>query len=144
MFRGTTGMNWIIFQDCHHAKDPGHDWADLMISRPDGSELRHLTDGQSLWFAATYGSPGNHGSGSNMPIWSKDGSILISRRLPNSKVAWEYKKDHTDVDHFNRAYKPELARGGTEICRLDKKSSTYDRWYCCGCHCYSIGDRQLR
>ena len=26
-----------------------------------------------------------------------------------------------DVDHFNRDFKPELARGGTEICRLDPR-----------------------
>jgi Tol biopolymer transport system component len=125
--RWSSDGDWIIFQDCHHAQDPGHDWADLTISRPDGSELRHLTDGQSLWFAATYGSPGNRGSGSNMPIWSKDGFILMSRRLPNSKVAWEYRQDHADVDHFNRAYKPELARGGTEICRLDMQTGSVQR-----------------
>ncbi len=40
----------------------------------------------------------------------------------DSKVAWEYKKDEKDVDHFNRAYKPELARGGTEICRMNPKT----------------------
>ena len=110
---------WIIFQDCHSRKDPGHDWADLVISRPDGKELRHLTEGQALWFGSSYGSPGNRGGGSNIPIWSVDGTVLISRRLPDSKVAWEYQKDKQDVDHFNRAYKPQLARGGTEICRMD-------------------------
>ena len=32
---------------------------------------------------------------------------------------WEFQPQRPDVDHFNRDYKPELARGGTEICRLD-------------------------
>ncbi len=125
--RWSPAGEWIIFQDCHQSKDPGHDWADLVISRPDGKELRHLTEGQALWFGASYGSPGNYGSGSNMPIWSKDGSILFSRRLPHSKVAWEYKKEQVDVDHFNRAYKPELAQGGTEICRLNLQANTVTR-----------------
>jgi TolB protein len=34
-------------------------------------------------------------------------------------VAWEYQAGRLDTDHFNREYKPELARGGTEIWRLD-------------------------
>ena len=113
---------WLIFQDCQPAADPGHDWSDLVLCRPDGSEQRMLTQGNSLWFAATYGSPENRGSGSNMPIWSKDGTILICRRLPDSKPAWEYQPQRVDVDHFNRDFKPELARGGTEICRLDPKT----------------------
>ncbi len=29
-----------------------------------------------------------------------------------------------DVDHFNRDYKPKLARGGTEICRLDPRDGS--------------------
>ncbi len=110
---------WLIFQDCFHKDYPGHDWSDLVLSHPDGSGLQNLTEGQPLWFAATYGSPGNRGSGSNVPIWSKDETILFSRRLPNSKTAWEYQKDRVDVDHFNREFKPDLARGGTEICRMD-------------------------
>ncbi len=110
---------WLIFQDCHSTEDPGHDWSDLVLSRPDGTDQRLLTEGQRLWFGATYGSPENRSGGSNVPIWSKDGSILFSRRLPDSKVPWEYQANRVDVDHFNRDYKPELARGGTEICRMD-------------------------
>ncbi len=118
---------WLIFQDCIHEEYPGHDWSDLVLSRPNGSDHKYLTKGQPLWFAATYGSPGNRGSGSNVPIWSKDGSILFSRRLPHSKTAWEYQKDHVDVDHFNRQFKPDLARGGTEICRMDSDNGTVTR-----------------
>ena len=58
---------WLVFQDCLFREDPGHDWSDLCLSRPDGSEQRMLTEGQSLWFAATYGPADNPGGGSNVP-----------------------------------------------------------------------------
>ena len=32
-----------------------------------------------------------------------------------------------DTDHFNRDYKPDLARGGTEICRLDPRDNSVTR-----------------
>lgn len=115
---------WLIFQDCISGEDPGHDWSDLVLSRPDGSDQRLLTEGAALWFAATYGMPGNRSGGSNMPVWSKDGTILFCRRLPDSKVPWEYQRDRPDVDHFNRDFKPESARGGTAICRMDPKTGT--------------------
>ena len=118
---------WLIFQDCHSRKDPGHDWSDIVLSRPDGSARRLLTEGQSLWFAATYGSPGNRGGGSNGPMWSEDGSLLFNRRLPDSKTPWEFQEVDVDMDHFNREFKPELARGGTEICRMDPKTGSIKR-----------------
>lgn len=74
-----------------------------------------------MWFAATYGNPKNRGGGSNVPAWTPDGSILFPRRLPGSKVPWEFQPQRPDVDHFNRDFKPEQARGGTEICRLDPR-----------------------
>src|SRR5204862_1745767 len=43
-------------------------------------------------------------------------------KLPGSKPAWEFQAQRPDTDHFNRDYKPELAHGGTEICRLDPKT----------------------
>jgi hypothetical protein len=113
---------WLLYQDCHHRADPGHDWSDLRMSRPDGSEHRLLTEGQAMWFGATYGGPGNRGGGSNVAAWTPDGQILFPRRRPGSKVAWEYQAGRPDTDHFNRDYKPELARGATEICRLDPAS----------------------
>jgi TolB protein len=72
-----------------------------------------------MWFAATYGNPETRGGGSNLPAWTHDGKILFPRRHPDSKVAWEYQPNRPDTDHFNRDFKPDLARGGTEICRLD-------------------------
>jgi TolB protein len=112
---------WILYVDCLHRQDPGHDWADVCIGRADGSEHRVITSGQAMWFAATYGDPMTRGGGSNVPVWTRDGSILFPRRLPESKVAWEFQPQRPDVDHFNRDYKPELAHGGTEICRLDPR-----------------------
>ena len=121
------GTSWspdgrrILYVDCLYQQDPGHDWADVCIGRPDGSEHRVVTSGQAMWFAATYGDPMTRGGGSNMPAWTRDDCILFPRRLPESKVAWEFQAQRPDVDHFNRDYKPELARGGTEICRLDPR-----------------------
>ncbi len=115
---------WLIFQDCQFQSDPGHDWSDLCLSRPDGSEQRLLTKGQALWFAATYGPADRHGGGSNVPIWSTDGTILFCRRLPDSKVPWAYQAERPDTDHFNRDFIPELARGGTEICRMNPRDGS--------------------
>lgn len=115
---------WILYQDCHFRQDPGHDWSDLCIGRADGSEHRVLTRGQVQWFGATYGNPADRGGGSNMPTWTSDGCLLFSQRLPGSKVAWEFQAERPDTDHFNRDFKPELARGGTEICRLNPRDGT--------------------
>ncbi len=110
---------WLAFMGCRYAEDPGHDWADLCIARPDGSDLRVLTEGQALWFAATYGPPERHGGGSNLVAWARDGTLLVSQRSPNAQVPWAYQAQRKDVDHFNRDFAPELARGGAQICRID-------------------------
>lgn len=115
---------WILYVDCLSEQDPGHDWADVCIGRADGSEHRVLTSGQSMWFAATYGDPQTRGGGSNVPAWTRDGAILFPRRLPGAKVAWEFQAGRPDVDHFNRDFKPDLARGGTEICRLNPQDGS--------------------
>jgi len=94
---------------------PGHDWADVCVGRADGSEHRVLTSGKSMWFAANLRRPENSGWRIKRPAWTRDGFILFPRRLPGSKVPWEFQQQRPDVDHFNRDYKPGLARGGTEI-----------------------------
>ena len=111
--------NWILYQDCNYKTDPGHDWCDIGIAASDGSENHLLTQGQAMWFAATYGNPENRGGGSNLAGWSRDGQILFPRRFPGSKVAWEFQPQRPDTDHFNRDFKPELARGGSEVCLLN-------------------------
>jgi len=110
---------WVLYVDCLHENDPGHDWCDVCIGRTDGSEHVVLTTGQSMWFAATYGDPKTRSGGSNVPSWTRDGNILFPQRTQGAKVAWEYRVGQPDLDHFNRDFKPELARGGTQICRLD-------------------------
>ncbi len=114
---------WIAYHDCQFRSDPGHDWSDLCINRSDGSEHRVLTQSQAQWFGATYGPPEAKGGGSNLPAWTPDGKLLFSRRMPNSKVPWEYQSGRADTDHFNRDYKPESARGGTEIAQFDMQTS---------------------
>ena len=113
---------WLLFQDCQFKADPGHDWSDLCIARPDGTDFRVLTEGQAMWFGATYGNPRNRGGGSNIPAWTRAGEILFPRRLPGSKVPWEFQPQRPDTDHFNRDFKPELTRGGVEICRLNPRT----------------------
>jgi len=111
---------WLLYQDCHFRVDPGHDWADLCIGRPDGSEHRVITQGRRQWFGTSYGDPETRGGGSELPQWSPDGSVVTyTRALPNSKTAWEFQPQRPDTDHFNRDYKPDEARGGTEICLLN-------------------------
>ncbi len=118
---------WILYQDCQSKTDPGHDWSDICIGRPDGSEHRVLTSGQVQWFGASYGPREHHAGGSNMPTWTRDGCILFSKKLPDSKVPWEFQSNRPDQDHFNREFKPELARGGTEICRLNPRDGSVTR-----------------
>lgn len=118
---------WVLYQDGHFKSDPGHDWSDICVGRPDGSEHRVLTSGQAQWFGAAYGNLQNRGGGSNMPAWTRDGQILFSQKLPGSKVAWEFQPQRPDTDHFNRDFKPHLARGGTQICRLNPLDGTLAR-----------------
>jgi TolB protein len=76
---------WLLFLDCQFKTDPGHDWCDLCLARPDGTDLRRLTQGQAMWFAATHGSPQNHGGGSNLANWTLADrwSREQGRRLPS-------------------------------------------------------------
>jgi TolB protein len=110
---------WVLFVDCRPAEEPGHDWADVCIGRPDGSGHFVVTTGKAMWFAATYGDPKTRGGGSNLPAWTRDGEVLFPRRFAGSEVAWKFQPGRPDVDHFNRDYKPELSRGGTQICVLN-------------------------
>lgn len=116
---------WVLYQVCNPSADPGHDGSDIWIGRPDGSENVRLTEGNAAWFASSYGRKDNPGGGSIMPRWAPDGAgILYSRRLPDSRVPWEFQSERPDTTHFNRDFKPELARGGAEICFLDPKTKT--------------------
>jgi len=111
---------WLVYLDCHHTNDPGHDWADLCLGRADGSEHRVVTSGQRHWFGTSYGGPETRGGGSNMAYWSPDGqTISFTRASEGARTAWPYQPQRPDQDHFNRDYRPEYARGGTQICLLN-------------------------
>jgi TolB protein len=112
---------WVTYQVCTPKTDPGHDWSDLWVGRPDGRENRALTAGDAAWFGASYGPPSNPGGGSNLPVWTREG-ILFVERSPGARVPWEYQAGRRDTDHFNREYRPEAARGGTRIARLDPRT----------------------
>ena len=119
------GMS-LLYLDCTFANDPGHDWADLCIAKPARPSHRVVTESQCLWFASSYGVPGNRGNGSIVPEWSPDGSgVLVNRRLPGSKPPWEFQAQRPDTDHFNRDFHPERARGGTQICLLDPATGRF-------------------
>ena len=119
------GTSWspdgdkVVYVDCQPGNDPGHDWADVCIANPDGTGHQVLTSGNAMWFAATYGSKERHGSGSNLPAWTHDGKILFPRRSPDAAVPWQYRTGKPDLDHFNRDFLPDQARGGVCISRLD-------------------------
>jgi hypothetical protein len=110
---------WITYVDCRPADDPGHDWADVCVGKADGSEHRVITSNGSMWFAASYGNENTRGGGSNIPAWSKRGTILFPKRSATARVAWRYRVGQPDLDHFNRAYEPEKAVGGTCITEID-------------------------
>ena len=114
---------WLAYLDCEHETDPGHDWANLCLGRPDGSEHRVITEGQRHWFGTSYGGPDTRGGGSNMTSWSRGGRTLtFTRAEPGSRTAWPFQEQRPDTDHFNRDYYPEEACGGTAICVLDPYS----------------------
>lgn len=119
------GTSWspdgqsVLYVDCDYPNDPGHDWCDVCVGRADGSGHRVLTQGQAMWFAATYGNRTQRGGGSNLPAWTEDGAVLFPRRASGAQVPWAYQVDRPDIDHFNREYQPEAAQGGTCISRLD-------------------------
>jgi len=115
---------WLLFQDCHPKQDPGHDWCDLCRARPDGSDFRLLTQDQAMWFCATYGDVKNRGGGSNIASWTRDGRVLFPKRLPGTRVAWEYQPQRPDTDHFNREFKPEQSHGGVGTCRLNPRDGS--------------------
>jgi len=115
---------WVNYVDCHYHTDPGHDWADVCVGRAAGGEHRVLTKNQAMWFAATYGNEQTRGGGSNVPGWTPAGGVLFPRRSPGAQVPWQYRVGQADLDHFNRAFKPGEAKGGSQIVRLDPASGT--------------------
>ena len=112
----------LLFQDCRHHEDAGHDWADLCIASAEGGAFQRITENQGAWFGATYGPAHRKGGGSNVPQWMPDGSVVFAARIPGSRVPWAYQTQRADTDHFNREFLPAESRGGTYVCRLDPRT----------------------
>lgn len=115
---------WLIYQDCHYPKDPGHDWADLCLGSRDGTINQKVTQGQRQWFGTSYGGLETRGGGSNIAQWTPCGEkVTYARAEPGSRTAWPFQAGRPDTDHFNRDYYPEDARGGTAIFLLNPFTS---------------------
>ena len=120
------GTSWspdgkaVLYVDCTPGNDPGHDWADVCT----GPEHKVWTQGGAMWFAATYGDPKTRGGGSNVPAWTRSARSSSPGGCPARKSPGNTSPQRPDLDHFNRDFKPEAARGGTEICRLNLRDGS--------------------
>jgi hypothetical protein len=111
---------WVAYEDCHYLEDPGHDWADIGLVKPDGSERHVITQNQRQWFGTSFGTPQTRGGGSELIEWSPDGQwVTYTRATPDARTAWQFQPQRPDTDHFNRDYLPDQARGGTQVCLLN-------------------------
>lgn len=111
---------WVAYLKCAFQTDPGHDAADLWVARADGTEKRALTAGHPHLFATGFGRPPHFGNGSNMVRWSPVANVITHSRVsPGAVPPWVWRREHADTDHFNRAYEPDNARGGAQLCLLD-------------------------
>ncbi len=125
---------WILYVDCHYKNEPGHDWADVCVGRADGSEHRVLTEGQPMWFAATYGDTTSRGSGSNLPAWTHDGCILYPRRTDGARIRLALSRRQAgrrpfqsrlqagrgarrNADHASRSAERRIGRARAQRCR---------------------------
>lgn len=110
---------WLAYMDCgNYKEDPSHFRGNICIGRPDGSEHLVITEGLPHWFAATYGTVGYRRRGANFLQWSPNGRyIAYSRLLPGSRPDFEF--DTNLPNHEESIFKPENARGGSQICLLD-------------------------
>ena len=74
---------WLLFQDCHFKTDPGHDWCDLVVARPDGSENQRADRRTSHVVRGDVRKPREPGQGF-------ESSALDARRTDSlsTAVAW--------------------------------------------------------
>jgi len=109
---------WLAYLDCDTKKEPSHHYADLCIGRPDGSEHRIVTVGQSQYFGTAYGAKEHRGGGSNTTSWTPDGKYLIYSKLsPGAHHDAAYKPELGN--HLENVFSPESAKGGCSINLLD-------------------------
>ena len=111
---------WIAYVDCHARIDPGHDWADIWVSTPDGSEQMAVAWGRRQWLSAAWGTQEWHAGGSNVPRWSpRENALTYCRASEGARPPWVFQPDRPDTDHFNRDLDMDQASGGTDVCLID-------------------------
>ena len=109
---------WLAYLDCDTRKESSHQYADLCIGRPDGSDRKLVTTGQSQYFGTSYGTKEHRGGGSNTTSWTPDGKYLIYSMLsPGAHYDADYKAEMGN--HLENVYNPESAKGGSSITLLD-------------------------
>jgi len=83
---------FLVYLDCHVAKDPAHFRSDLCVGRTDGTQHRVITTGQLHWFGTPFGS--------NMSEWSPNGQSVTYTRLRETSTR-------------------DMTAGGSQICLLN-------------------------
>ena len=109
---------WLTYLDCLSDSDPAHQYADLCIGRPDGSEHRVVTSGQSQYFATAYGTKENRRGGSNITLWTPDGKYLVYTKLsPGAHHDASY--NAARGNHLENEFNASSAKGGSSINLID-------------------------
>lgn len=108
----------LAYLDCDTRKEASHHYADLCVGRPDGSEHRVVTNGQSQYFGTAYGTKEHRGGGSNTTSWTTDGKCLIYTKLSDGAYHdASYQAERGN--HLENVFSPESAKGGSSISLLD-------------------------
>ena len=109
---------WLAYLDCDTGKEHSHQYADLCIGRPDGSEHKVVTTAQSHYFGTAYGTKEHRGGGSNTTSWTPDGKYLVYSKLsPGAHHDAAYMAELGN--HLENVFSPESAKGGCAINLLD-------------------------
>jgi len=109
---------WLAYLDCITENDPEHQYADLCIGRPDGTEHRVVTRGQSQYFGTAYGTKENRRGGSNMTSWTPDGKYLVYTKL-SAGAHHDATYNAARGNHLENEYNPSSAVGGSTIKLID-------------------------
>ncbi len=92
-------------------------FAEICICRPDGTDFRRLTTGNAHYYRTNAGLEKHRTSGSNRVIWTPEGQLIYSRRLPGSQTDVYF--DATQANHEEWIYDPTRGKGGCGLTLLD-------------------------
>lgn len=113
---------FLAYLDCNAREDPAHYYANLCVSRPDGSDFHIVTEGSRHYFGTSFGLPGYRGGGSNCTIWTGDGRLIYTRMAEGSHPDCIF--DPGQRSHEENIYAPEQSRGGSQLCFLNPSDGT--------------------